>query len=142
MQHCSHESKLIRALGVVAAGQTVQRSGSVDTLGYQGVEIAVLIGSIDATGTVKVQLEYSDDNANWTAHPSAVDFGAADDNKMAVLDAFPAPGRYVRALVTRGTADSAIEAVVARLYRGIEQPPARDASEKGLVRFVGANALT
>ena len=61
---------------------------------------------------------------------SAVSIADSDDNKLLVLDIHRPAERYVRAVVTRGTADATIDGVIAILY-GPRAPAGQSGFDRG-----------
>ncbi|MBH0239054.1 hypothetical protein [Methylobrevis albus] len=62
---------------------------------------------------------------------TAIPIAAADDNKLQVLDIFRPAVRYVRAVVTRGTADAVFDGVFAVQYGPLKGPVTQDATVAG-----------
>jgi hypothetical protein len=58
------------------------------------------------------------------------------DNKLLVLDVFRPAERYVRAVVTRGTADAVIDGVIAIQYGARVLPASQDATVAGIETHV------
>ena len=63
---------------------------------------------------------------------SAVSIANSDDNKLLVLDIHRPAERYVRAIVTRGTADATIDGVIAILYGPRVLPVTQDLTVAGI----------
>lgn len=106
--------KLTRVSDAVAAGQTAINASSVDMKGFEAVTFVVAWGAITAGGVQSVKLQQSDDDTNWAdLEGSAVDIADDDDNKLAYLELHNPRERYVRAVVSRATQNSAIDGIIA-----------------------------
>ena len=119
MLNLARNVKIARALNAVAAGQTNQNSGIIDMANYEGVVFIAALGTLasGAVTTLKAQMGNKSnlsDAADLAG--SAIAIADSDDNKLLVLDIHRPVERYVRAVVTRGTADATIDGVIAILY--------------------------
>lgn len=107
-----------RVKAAVAAGQTDVTSDAVDTQGYEGVVFVALLGAATATTAVKMHAEGSSDDGSADAYAdlAGTEVGTADgddDDKMLILEVLEPRERYVRAIVTRATADCAVDGILA-----------------------------
>lgn len=126
--------KTIRVLKAVTAGSSDSTAAlGVDTLGYEGVRAIAVFGTITDTFVGGVKLQYSSDNnvnSAWTdiAGSHATMQTTGDSNNMAITDVFKPQQRYVHPVVSRATANGAIDAVIVELYRGEQQAISKDAT--------------
>jgi len=67
---------------------------------------------------------------------TAVSIADTEDNELLVLDIYRPAERYVRAVVTRGTADAVIDGVIAIQYGGRVLPASQDATVAGIETHV------
>lgn len=113
----------------IAASSSANGSG-IDMLfdgkQWDGVLFILAVGVIDGTQDMKAQ---SDDNSGFS---SPTDITAAaitqmagtDDNKIAILDVYRPPERFVRSVVTNGAGAAAdFQGVIGMLYRGTGRFP-------------------
>lgn len=112
-----------RVANSAVAAQTDVNSSRVDMAGFDGVLFLVLVGTVDATGTVTATAGQSPTDALGTRLPSsAVSLGAADDNKILVLDVRRPDERFVDCQVDRDVANSVIDGILAIPYAVREAP--------------------
>ncbi|ODN68409.1 hypothetical protein [Methylobrevis pamukkalensis] len=126
--------RTIRVLNAVAAGQTDQNGAVLDMANFDGVMFIAAFGTL-ATGAVTGLKAQQGQEANLADAAdlagSALDIAASDDNRLLVLDIFRPAERYVRAVVTRGTADAVIDCVIAIQYGPRRGPVSQDATVAG-----------
>jgi hypothetical protein len=67
---------------------------------------------------------------------TAVSMADSDDNKLLVLDIHRPAERYVRSVVTRGTADATIDGVIAIQYGARVLPGSQDSTVAGIETHV------
>jgi hypothetical protein len=117
---------------VAAAGQTTLTSDAIDMRGFTSVCILVPIGSVTATGTAVVKLQQSSDDGSTDAYSDILGSGMAvtdaDGNKLLVSDLIYPSKRYIRALITRSTADSVFGGIIAAQYLPDKEPISAHAS--------------
>lgn len=127
MRILNQDVRILRPLNAVAAGTTVQNGTGIDMQadgGYDGVMFIAAFGALTATQVTGLKAQYSDDDASYndiaaSASPALAD---ADSNKCIVLDIYQPASRFVRPVVTRGTANAVIDGVIAIQYRGKKRP--------------------
>lgn len=117
-----------RALNATAAGSTAVNGTVIDMLGYNGIAFAVLFGTLTATQVTKIKVQQgtASDGSDMadlagSASPALAD---ADSNKMLITEVYRPRERYVRVVVSRGTANAVIDGAVALLSRAELTPPA------------------
>jgi hypothetical protein len=145
MWDLSKEAKLVRVLNAVAAGQTTQNSTILDmgvaaaVGGYDGVLFALMLNTVTATSVITLigqdnslnqaggMATIVDVNGN-NVQTQVTDAGGASSNGVIVLDVVEPQLRYVRAQVTITTANTAIDGILAIVYRSKFRPTAVDAT--------------
>jgi hypothetical protein len=132
----SKSAKVTRALNSVAAGTTNQNGSVIDMAGFEGVQFIALFGALTATQITSLKVQQGDladgsDMADLedSLHTALAD---ADGNKCLVTDVFRPQKRYVRPVVTRGTANAVIDGVVALQYSARTEPVVKDATVKSI----------
>lgn len=115
------------------AGQTVVNSSIVDVGDCEGVIFICKLGTVTDTAaiTLKAQcddVDAADNMADISGASAAVASASSDSNKLILLDIIRPTERYVRAVVTRATANSAIESIIAIKYGPKVRPITEDAS--------------
>jgi hypothetical protein len=125
--------KASRQINATVAGTTSLAGSTLDMAGFEGVLFIAAIGTITATGVPALLAQggnQSDgsDMANITNATSGAMTAGTDDNKIAMLDVYRPQKRYVRAVVTRGTANAVVDGVIAIQYGSRLDPPTQDAT--------------
>jgi hypothetical protein len=109
-----------------AAAQTAITSSAVDTAGFAGVRFLVLIGTVATSAVTSIKLQQSDDDAASDAYSdilgSSQSIADSADNTHIYVDIFHPQKRYLKLVVTRGTADATIGGVIAELYGASSLP--------------------
>ncbi|MDN5871536.1 MAG: hypothetical protein L0H73_12535 [Nitrococcus sp.] len=129
MNNLLANTEVLRVANAAAAGQTAVASDVVDTLGYDGVTFIVAVTDMADTGVLTATAQggaQSDgsDAADYTAAVATYTAtGAADgDAKLLAVEVFRPIHRYVRLNVVRGTANSALDCIIALLSKPAEAP--------------------
>lgn len=139
MPNLARNVKIARALNAVAAGQIDQSGGVIDRANYEGVVFIAAFGTL-ATGAATTLKAQQGAQANLSDAADLADTAVAiadsADNKLLVLDIHRPAERYVRAVVTRGTADSTIDGVIAIQYGPRVLPVTQDATVAGIETHV------
>jgi hypothetical protein len=130
----SKSIKVTRALNGVAAGTSNQNGSVIDMSGFEGVQFIALFGALtpNQVTSLKVQQGSLADGSDMadlagSAHTALAD---TDGNKCLVTDVFRPQKRYVRAVVTRGTANAVIDGVIALQYSSRFKPTTNDTTIK------------
>lgn len=143
MNTTSKSISIARVADSAAAAQTDVTSDGVDMVGYSGAEFVCLIGDITATGTVAMKIQQSDDDGVADAYSdltgATVAADDADSDLLLRLEVAKPRKRYLRAVVTRATANSVIDGVLVLRYNAVREPITEDTSVAGAV-FVHAPA--
>ena len=125
----STSGKVSRVSNAVAAGQATTNCSSVDMKGFESVAFYLLVGAIDATGTVVMHAEQSEDDSSFAdLEGTAVAYTASDDNKVAILEITKPRERYVRPVVITATANGTIAGVIAVQTAAHEEPVTQSSS--------------
>ncbi|MCF1502188.1 hypothetical protein L0F51_00215 [Afifella sp. H1R] len=127
-----HDAKIVPVAIAAAAGQTLLTTDVVDTQGFESVAFVVHLG--DVTDTAELTLTGFTNETEDTVEPTEladnVTFtaGATDaDNKLLVLDLHKPRERYAYATLARGTANAAVNGIIAVLYNAHQKPVAQAA---------------
>lgn len=108
---------------ILAAGTTDVNSGTIDTRGYNELTIIFMSGTMAASSSIDLALQYSDNDSDWTAVTSGTtaQVSATDDNKVTVVNIADLQHRYYRLAVTRGDGGNAtIDGVIALLSKPVQ----------------------
>lgn len=124
--------KVIRVMNAVAAGTTDQTSSAIDTLGFDGVKIYTVFGTITSGAVTSVKLQSSSDDAVADAYAdltgTSITVADDDDNQVTVHDIYRPAERYIKVVIDRGTQNAVIDGVIAVLYGARVMPTTNDAS--------------
>lgn len=130
MQNLLKDIKVTRVMNAVAAGTTNQNGSTLDMSGWDGVLFVAQLGTLTATQVTGLKAQQG---AAANMSDAADLLGTAvgpmadgDSNKCLVLDIYRPQERYVRCVVTRGTANAVIDGVMAIQYRGRKAPVTQD----------------
>lgn len=125
-------TKATRVANAQAAGQTTVNSSSIDMAGFSSAIFVVAMGAITAGAATACKLQGSDDDTNWSdlygTSQSVPDDG---DNKLYLMEIPKPRHRYLRAVVTRATQDSVVDAIVAVQSNASTLPTTHDSSVGG-----------
>lgn len=108
---------------ILAAGTTDVNTGTIDTRGYNELTIIFMSGTMAASSSIDLALQYSDNDSDWTAVTSGTtaQVSATDDNKVSVVNISDLQHRYYRLAVTRGDGGNAtIDGVIALLSKPVQ----------------------
>lgn len=123
---------LLRPSNAVAAGTTAINGDGVDLANYEGVKFYFLFGTITATAVTSCKAQQSSDDDDADAYAdiegSAVDVADDDDNQVVVIDVKRPRERYVRPVVSRGTANAVLDGIIAVRYGPRSVPTSEDAA--------------
>jgi len=110
------------------AGTTGVNLTTVDTLGYAGYRICVLLGALttNQVTSLKVQEFDTDTSGSYADVTGAVTAAAADADagKLLILEVYKPQKRWIRPVVNRATANAVITAAWVELYLPDFQPVA------------------
>jgi len=108
---------------ILSAGTSDVNTGTIDTRGYNELTIIFLSGTMAASSSIDLALQYSDNDSDWTAVTSGTtaQVTATDDNKVSVVNISDLQHRYYRLAVTRGDGGNAtIDGVIALLSKPVQ----------------------
>jgi hypothetical protein len=138
--------KVTRALNSVVAGTTSQNGSVIDMSGFEGVQFVALFGALTATQVTSLKVQQGDlsDGSDMADLAGSLHTALADTdgNKCLVTDLFRPQKRYVRAVVTRGTANAVIDGVIAIQYSSRVEPTTNDTTVKSTKLMVSPEAGT
>lgn len=125
--------KITRVSAAAAAGQTAVNSSILDMQGFDGVLFLVLTGDVSDTSVLTLKAEQNAVNSGTgmaaLSGSAAFTAGATSaDNKILSLDVFKPSKRYLRAALTRATANAAVDGIIAIQYGAQNRPAAHDVS--------------
>ena len=111
--------KIVRVMNAVAAGTTSQNGSSVDMQGFNTVTFIAAFGTLTDTAVTGIKAQQSSDDGSSDTFAdlegTAKAIADTDDNKLLVLEIVKPRERYVRPVITRGTANAVIDSVIAIL---------------------------
>jgi hypothetical protein len=118
--------KITRVMNAVTAGTSDDQYGSIlDMAGWDGVVFVASLGTVTSTGvaTLKVQQNTANSASGMATLASAAQATITDgSNKLLVVDVHRPREQYVRAQLTRATANVVIDGIVAIQYNGRTAP--------------------
>ena len=133
MKNVVLNSKRTRVVNSTAAGTTAINGSILDMQGFETVVGECLLGALTATQvtSLKAQAGNLANGSDMADLAGAVTANAADadSNKLLVLEVVkPTAFRYLRFVVNRGTANAAVDGVVATQYATHKGPESDDAT--------------
>jgi len=125
--------------GAIAAGSSdVEPSAGVDCAQFDGVLFVAAIGAMSSGAVLSLRAEASSDNGDQDAYSaiSGAEYTVEESsaNTVVYLDVAAPPARYVRCVVRRATANSALRTVVAQRYGAQHAPSTQEATISGGLR--------
>lgn len=129
--------KILKVMDSQAAGVSDPTSDIVDTQGYQGVCFICKLGTVTDGGAVSMKVQQNTANsttgmADLSGASAAIATADSDDEQSLVVEVIKPRERYLRAVMTRATQNSEIDAIYAILFGAralpISQPATIDAS--------------
>lgn len=122
--------KITRVMNAVAAGTGDTQTGThVDMQGFDGVVFIAQFGTLTASAVTKLHAEQgaaSDDSDMADLAGTEMSIADTKDNGCLVLDVYRPTERYVRPLITRATANTVIDSVIAIQYGARALPTTND----------------
>jgi len=117
-----------RVNNAAAAGTTAINTTVVDMLGFETVAFVALFGTLTATQVtgLKVQQGSASDGSDMAdlAGTASTAMADGDSNKALLVEVYRPTKRYVRLVITRGTANAVVDGAIALLGRAGYAPPA------------------
>jgi len=103
--------------GAVAAGVTTITPSGLDCSSCNHVRFIVIWGAITATGVQSAEIHTSTDDGAGDAYTAIIGTNVAvaddDDNKLTVIDIINPREAWLKCVVNRATANSAVQAIIA-----------------------------
>lgn len=123
--------KATRVVNAQAAGTTNVNGAVIDMQGFEGVQFTALFGAITAGAVTGIKVQ----QGNMADLSDAADLAGTalaipdtSSNKMLITEVYKPTKRYVRLVVTRGTANAVIDGVLAQQFGARVEPPVNDSS--------------
>lgn len=115
------------------AAQTALESDIVDMAEYEGVVFVALTGDVTDGSVLGLNVEHGDesgggDMADTTATATFTAGATSADSKILAVDVYRPTKRYVRAVLTRTTANAVIGGIIAIKYGPRKAPVTQDAT--------------
>lgn len=125
--HLLDEIKVSIVSGSATAGTSAINSSIIDMQGWDGVIFLAVFGDVTATSVLGLAVQENDANSGtgMTTYGSAAAFtaGASDaDDKALAVDHQQPNKRYLRAALTRTTANAVVNCILAIQYKGRTRP--------------------
>lgn len=119
--------KITRVANAAAAAQTAVNSSIIDNAGFDGCMFIAALGDVASGSVLGLAAQQDDVNAagGMATIGTALAFtaGASDaDNKLMVLDVFRPDKQFLRAALTRTTADAVVDGIIAIQYTARNRP--------------------
>jgi hypothetical protein len=126
MINASKEVEFVRISNATAAGTGTITSDAVNMASAEGVAVIVAMGAVTSGAATSVKLQQSSDDGGTDAYSdlegTSITIADTDDNKMLVLDLVKPTKQYIKAVVSRATANSAVDGIFAVKYGKRLQP--------------------
>jgi hypothetical protein len=126
------DAKILFVEAAAAAAQTLLTTDIVDMQGFDSVAFVAILGDVTDTSVLTLKGFVNDTNDTNTpvelANPVTFTADATNaDNKLLILELHKPRDRYVYATLARGTANAAVNGILAILFNSRERPVAQDA---------------
>jgi hypothetical protein len=125
MKNLLDDIKIVNVMAAAtAATTTLNGSIVIDRQGFEGCLTIVSLGDVTDTSVLGLQMQENDSNSTTgmtdiTGAAAAFTAGASNaDEKILAVDVHKPRKRYLRPVVTRGTANAVIKGAIAILYNG------------------------
>ncbi len=109
-----------------ASGTTTITSSAVDTMGFANCTFLVPLGPIVGTAVTSIKVQQSSDDAATDTYDDLTGSGQTiadtDDDGLKYVDIYRPQKRYLKLVVTRGTANATIGGVIAILSNPRKHP--------------------
>jgi hypothetical protein len=119
-------------------------SNALDTQNYNEVSFQFLFGAITASAVVTIKLQHSTDDGATDAYAdiagTSQTLPVADAQKMILSSIYRPTKRYLKTIITRATANAAIDGVVAYLNLPANAPVSFGATVSGTPEFFNSPA--
>jgi hypothetical protein len=146
MWDLSKEAKLVRVMNSAAAAQGITTGSIVNMTTYDGVLFALLLNTVTATSVISLGAQDNSvnsgagmtnitDSGGNTAVTTVTDVGGASTSGVIVLDLALPQQQFVRPTLGISVANTAIDGILAILYRSKSRPSLVDATVIGQAFF-------
>lgn len=127
------DNKMAVVEGAAAAAQTALTSDIVDMAQFGGVVFAALLGDVSSGCVLTLNVEHGDESGGGdmaaTTLSATFTAGASDaDSKVLAVECYHPQKRYVRAKLTRTTADAVVGGIMAIQFEPDRGPVSQDAT--------------
>ena len=125
MQSLLSNTEIARVMDAKAAGATAENGAAVDMRNFEGVMFIAALGALTAGQETSIRAQQAAASDGAFADLGGTRVGDAeddDDNQLLILDVKRPTERYVRCVVSRGTADAAIDGMIAIRYGPRKKP--------------------
>lgn len=101
-----------------AAATSNLTSAAIDTAGLESATFICLVGTITSSGEVELKIQQSSDDGSLDSYADLEDsavtvVGAANSDKLLIVEIVRPQERYLKAIVTRDVGNSVIGGVIA-----------------------------
>ena len=118
-----HRISIAVAASARAAGQTAINGAALDMQGYEGAVAIIEMGTLAATAVTSIKWQQSDTTTDFSdLEGTGVAIAADDDDKIFVSELYKPTKRYVRLVVSRGTANATLRAATYIQYKARSAP--------------------
>lgn len=111
----SYAVKFTRVMNAVAAGQTAQTSSAIDMRNFEGCIFISAFGAITASAVTSVKIQQSSDDGSADTYAdllgTSISVADDDDNQIVIHDILRPRERYLKAVISRGTANAVIDEI-------------------------------
>lgn len=142
MQELAKDCKFVRHSNAVAAGTSaITPTNGVDTAGFSAATFLVAFGALTAGAVTSFKIQQSDDDGSADDYDDLEGTGQTvaddDDNKVFVVTIRRPQKRYLKCIVSRGTANAVLDGIIAILHDGTSMPVTQDATVGGAEVHMG-----
>lgn len=134
----------IRVANAAAAAQTDVEGASIDLAGKIGVRFIAALGDVTVSSALEFRAEFRDDPSDpWVPVEGEITHTATAtdaDNKLLILDVVRPEKRFVRCVLERGSANAAVDGIIADVYGPKYTPVEQGATVLALATIPNAAA--
>jgi len=121
----SKAAKFVAVSATATAAQTPISGTAIDMQGYEDITLVAHLGAITATGVATLKAQGGEQSGGGDKQDLEGSAVVADDtmgSKFLVLDIHRPRERYITPVLTRTTANVAVNSIIAILYNGSHVP--------------------
>ncbi len=123
MKSLVKDAKITRVSNAQSAGTSAINATAVDMAGFDAVTFIVAMGAIVSTAVTSIKVQQSSDNSTFEdLESTSITIADDDDNELFVAEVIRPAKRYVRVVVSRGTANATVDSIVAIQHLAHAQP--------------------